>query len=535
MADFKRLSLVLMTSCAAASLAACDGATSVASPGEGVIVVPAPTPAPAPAPSPSPSPSPTPTGGPAANCPSGTTNVGTIGNFRSCRLPQLITTLTLPALPGVAYEMNGRVDVGVDRGASGTLGQAGTLTIEAGALIYANTSGADPEFLNVNRGSTIIAEGTETRPIIFTAAQNLTGNVTDESQGLWGGIILAGRAPVSNCNLSGVAGGSAQCEAVVEGTGNVLYGGATPTDSSGVMRYVQIRYSGFTITQDNELQGLTTGGVGSGTRIEYLHVHNSSDDGIEIFGGTHNLRYFVGTGVDDDSIDTDVGWKGFIQFAIAVQKPNNTQTDNYLMEIDSNNNEDALPRQFGRISNFTFIQTSSGTNAAIRLRGGADFTFVNGIIQSTRPCLNIVAGSDANGGKSTIRPANPALDEQGPPVFNSVYFACTGGLSATTTVNSITVTNEEQAAIVNAGTNNVIDGTAAGALTNGLLPGTAAAAVTPFQAATLNVSGSAFFVNTSYIGAIAGPNDNWFRGWTCNSNRADFGPTSQSCTTVPGI
>ncbi|WP_448659899.1 hypothetical protein ACPVPU_05145 [Sphingomonas sp. CJ99] len=523
----------MMTGTAAAALSACDGATSVASPGEGVIVVPAPTPAPAPSPSPSPSPSPTPTGGPAASCPTGTTSVGTIGNFRSCRLPSLVTNLTLPRLPGVAYEMNGRVDVGVDRGGAGTAGQAGNLTIEPGVIVYANTTNADNDLLVVNRGSTITAEGTETAPIIFTAQQNLTGNVTDESQGLWGGIILAGRAPISNCNLQGVTGGSANCEAVVEGTGNALYGGATPGDSSGVMRYVQVRYSGTVISPNNELQGITTGGVGSGTRLEYIQIHNSSDDGIEIFGGTHNGRYWVITGADDDSIDTDVGWKGFLQFMIASQRPNNTQTDTYMMEIDSNNNEDALPRQFGRIANFTFIHRSTGVNAALRLRGGADFTFVNGIITSTLPCLNIVAGTDANGGKSTIRAANAALDEQGPPVFNSMYFACSA-LSAETAQNSITVTNAEQAAIVAAGTNNVTNGTAAAAL-NGFVAGTGAAAVTAFNAASLNPSGTSFLVSTNYIGAVSGANDNWYRGWTCNSNRGDFGTTSAACTTVPGL
>lgn len=535
MADFKRLSLILLTSCAAATLAACDGASSVASPGEGGIIV-----TPAPTPTATPTPTPTATAGtPAASCPTAAqtgqqlTDVGVIGNrYRACRLPSVISNVSLPRVAGVAYEINGRVDVGVDRGGALNTGSAGTLTIAPGVVVYANTTNADNDFLVVNRGSTINAEGSATAPIIFTAEQNLTGNVTDESQGLWGGVILAGRAPVSNCNLSGVTGGSATCENVVEGTGNALYGGGTPTDNSGIMRYVQIRYSGTVITPNNELQGLTTGGVGSGTRLEYIQIHNSSDDGIEIFGGTHNARYLVVTGADDDSLDTDVGWKGFMQFVIAIQKPTNTQTDNYMMEIDSNNSEDALPRQNGRISNFTFIHTSTATNAAIRLRGGADFTFVNGIVTSPTACLNIVAGTTDNGGKSTIRAANAALDEAGPPVFNSVYFAC-NTLSATTTQNGVTVTNEEQAAIVAAGTNNVTNGTAANAYTSTYLPGTGATAVTPFNAATLNPSGSAFLVQTSYIGAISGAGDTWYQGWTCNSNRANFGSSSSACTGLP--
>ncbi|WP_066760050.1 hypothetical protein, partial [Sphingomonas sp. CCH20-B6] len=476
---------------------------------------------------------PTPTAGPAADCPSGTTDVGVIGNFRSCRLPSLITTLTLPRRAGTAYEINGRVDVGVDRGGAGTAGQAGSLTIEPGVVIYANTTNAANDFLIVNRGSTIIADGTAARPIIFTAQQNLTGAVTDSDQGLWGGVIIAGRAPVSNCNLSTVTGGAVDCENVVEGTGNALYGGATPGDNSGVLRYVQIRYSGTVISPNNELQGLTTGGVGSGTTIEFLQVHNSSDDGVEIFGGTHNGRNWVITGADDDGLDTDVGWRGFLQFMLVIQRPNNTQSDNYVMEIDSNNNEDALPRQFGRIANFTFVHTSTGTNAGLRLRGGADFTFVNGILASPQPCLNIVAGAVVNGEATTIRAANSALQDVGPPTFNSVYFACGSAFSAETTQGGVTVTNAQQLAVVNAGTNNVTNGTAAGAVANVYLPGTAALAVTPFAAASLNPAGSSFLVNTTYVGAISGPTDTWYQGWTCNSNRANFGATSGNCTTVP--
>ncbi|WP_326524057.1 hypothetical protein [Sphingomonas sp.] len=529
MRKFNRLGLVLLGSTAALALAGCDGASSVASPGEGTIVIPAPAPTPTPTPS---TPTPTP-GQAAASCPSGTNDGGVVGNFRACRLPSLITgNVSLAKLAGVAYEINGRVDVGVDVGGAGTAStQTGILNIAPGVVLFANTTNADNDYLIVNRGSRINAEGTETQPIIFTAQANLTGGVTDESQGLWGGVILAGRAPISNCNTN-VAGGSVNCENVVEGTGNALYGGATPTDSSGVFRYVQIRYSGTVISPNNELQGLTLGGTGSGTVIDHVQIHNSSDDGIEIFGGRTNLRYLVMTGADDDSLDVDVGWQGLIQFVIAVQKPNNTQTDNYALEGDSNGNEDALPRTNQRLANFTFVHTSTATNAAIRLRGGMDSTMVNGIVTSPVACLNVVAGETSATDKSTIRAADATKSDAGPPVFNSIFFACQS-LAAQTTVNSISVTTAEQAALVSAGTNNTPNGTAANALQNGFYPSTAALAVTPFNAATLNPSGSGFLVQTSYIGAVSGPNDAWFRGWTCNSNRANFGTTSGACTSVP--
>lgn len=513
---------------AALPLAACGGADDVASPGDGVIVVPAPSPGPGPSPTPTP-PAP---GQPAASCPAGTTDVGVIGSFRSCRIPSLITgSLTLQRAAGVAYEMNGRVDVGVDIGAAGNAagGSSATLTVQPGVLIYANTTNAENDFLVVNRGSRLNAEGTESLPIIFTAQQNLTGGVTDASQGLWGGVILAGRAPISNC-LGTAAGGTVDCENIVEGTVTARYGGASPDDNSGVLRYVQIRYSGTIISQGNELQGLTLGGVGRGTQISHIQVHNSSDDGVEIFGGTVNMRYLVVTGADDDSIDTDVGWQGFIQFALAAQRPGSTQGDNYIMEIDSNGNEDALPRQFGRIANFTFIHTTTGTNAAIRLRGGADFTFVNGIVTSQRACLNTVAGFEDASGKSTIRPANAGLQDQGPPVFNSVVFGCATNF-AETAVNNITVTNAEQQTFFNAGTNNTLGAT--NVLASVFLPSGVAATTTAFQAATLNPSGTSFFVNTNYIGAVRDANDVWFRNWTCNSSILELGSSRGACTAIP--
>lgn len=539
MPSFKRLSVILLTSCAGLALAGCDGASSVASPGAGTIVFPTPTPAATPTPTPTTTPTPTanfaattvsgvtvsqdeqlaifnagagntlngsaplsgfaPQGAaaslapfnaatlnpflvstgyvgavanasdtsfrdwtcssstlnfttsstiPTANscvsslgrsaaapaasaCAAGTTDAGTNSNYRLCRLPAVVAgTLTLPRVDGVVYQINGRVDVGVDVGTTGAApsGAAATLNIAAGVILAANPNDAANDFLVVNRGSKINAVGTVSQPIIFTSQQNLAAaGTSDATQGQWGGVILAGRAPVSNC-ISGTndaAGSSTTCEAVVEGTGNALYGGAVAGDSSGTMQYVQIRYSGTEITPGNELQGLTLGGTGSGTTLDHIQVHNSSDDGVEIFGGRTNLKYMAITGADDDGFDVDVGWRGFVQFLIVAQKTIGATSDSFSTEIDSNGNEDLLPRTFGTYANFTFIGTTSSVPATVRLRGGADFTFVNGIIKTVGPCVNMVAGVDASG-KSTIRPANSALQDVGPPVFNSIYLACNG-------------------------------------------------------------------------------------------------------------
>jgi len=369
------------------------------------------------------------TGGATATCPTGTTDDGTVQTFRVCRLPTVITgTLSLPRIAGVVYRFRGQTEVG-----DVTSGVNGTLTIAAGVTLAADSSESTNDLILVNRGSRINAVGTVTEPIIFTAQQNLNPTGTsDSSQGFWGGIILLGRAPIGVCGGTGVTnnaeGSNAACTNLIEGVTGRTYGGTDYADNSGTMQYVQIRYTGIQITEGNELQGLTLGGTGSGTTIDHVQSHNSADDGIEIFGGATNIRYFAVTGADDDGFDIDFGYRGFMQFIIAAQRLNGATIDSFSTEIDSNNNEDLLPRTYARYANFTFIQTANTAPfGALRLRGGADGQFVNGIIKSVVPCLNIIAGNGATGNdRSTVRPANAALQDAGAPTFNSVYFACSG-------------------------------------------------------------------------------------------------------------
>ena len=373
------------------------------------------------------------TGGAAAACPTGTTDDGLVQTFRACRLPQVLTTsLTLPRIPGVFYRFRGQTEVGADVGTTGA-DSGVTLTIAAGNTLVADTSEASTDLFLVNRGSRINAVGTSDAPIIFTSQQNLTANgVSEVTQGQWGGVILLGRAPTAVCATgtgpNNAGGTSTTCQQAIEGVTGRFYGGPAAEDNSGTMQYVQIRYTGIAISEGNELQGLTLGGTGSGTTIDHVQSHNSADDGIEIFGGTTNLRYFVVTGADDDGFDVDNGWRGFMQFIIAAQKAGGATADSFATEIDSNNAEDLLPRTYGRYANFTFVQTAPSAPAGIRLRGGADFAFVNGVVKTAAgaACVNIIAGAGDGATRTTVRPADSALQDVGPPTFNSIYFQCQG-------------------------------------------------------------------------------------------------------------
>jgi hypothetical protein len=530
MTKFKRATMTLLIGTATLALAGC-GADDIASPGEGTIVLPSPTPAP--------SPTPTPTPGstlatPAANCPtiSGSaqlTNDGTItgptGTYRVCTLPARFTaTTTLPRQPGTLYRIANRVDVGTDAG-PGSSGYAVTLNIDPGVVVY---SEGGPTFLAVNRGNQINAVGTPTAPIVFTSRNNVVGTNDDTSQGQWGGVVLLGRAPVTDCFEPGTGNvgsdqsnqGTVNCSRDTEGTSGALYGGASPDDNSGRMSYVQIRYSGFVLGAGRELQSLTPSGVGSATQLDHLQFHNSSDDGVEVFGGRPNMKYLVITGADDDSIDTDVGYKGFIQFVIAIQRPGGASGDS-MIENDSNNNENAVPRTNVRLANFTFIHrgvTSNANGAAILLRGGGDYAMYDGILvsESRQPCLSIA---------STTTTQTSGTDEAGAPIFRSVLFS---GCS-TPFIGDRGVTAQQVADIFNAGQNN--NSAFTSSLTNTFIDGPNEAAAVAVDPATISTN----FSSAAYVGAVRNSSDTWYRNWTCNSSYADFGSSTGTCVSLPTI
>jgi uncharacterized membrane protein len=423
-------------------------------------------------------------GGSTATCPTGFTQLAAIGANTVCQITgTLLSNLTVPFRTGVVYRISGRVDVGADIGGDGARpgGQRTTLTIEPGVRLFGESGG---DYIVVNRGSQIVADGTAAAPIVFTSRQDIAGTVNAENDiGQWGGLVILGRAPIKNCNAAGVAGGSAACENAIEGVSGTpaLYGGAIPTDRSGKLDYVQVRFAGFPLpgTAGNELNGITFGGVGSDTEVSYIQVHNNADDGVEYFGGTVNTRYLVLTGNDDDSIDYDTGYTGNIQFALVRQRAGGG--DN-IVEA-SNAGSGASPNANPTISNFTLI--GARTNA-FRMNSTTSGTFVNGVVQYTTQCFRFESSA-------------------GNPTFRSVLFDCAGGL-ATSNSDVPRITG-----IVNtAGNNNT---TTTPNTLAGVFPGANELAQTAVNPTTLG----SFFQAGTYLGAF-GPSENegnsWASGWT---------------------
>jgi hypothetical protein len=241
---------------------------------------------------------------------------------------------------------------------------AGTLTIEAGTTV----KGDNGSSLAVSRGGKINAVGTVDKPIVFTSVK------ATPASGDWGGVILLGRAPIN------IAGGTNLIEGYPAALGEkVTYGGTDAAHDCGKLKYVRIEYAGYQFGGNNELNGLTLGGCGTATEIDYIQSHLGLDDGIEIFGGTVNVRHLVITQPDDDGFDTDLGWTGSAQFVIVQQKPGRGdkgfEWDNHPSAFDS------LPRNAGQVWNYTLIGGDGASpQGGLHLRRGTAGSLNNGVI-----------------------------------------------------------------------------------------------------------------------------------------------------------
>ena len=228
------------------------------------------------------------------------------------------------------YQLGGRI--AVENGA--------ILTIQAGTVIKGEAgTGANATALLIARGGKLIAEGTVSKPIIFTSiADEITPELIEQGlftspnldptvNGLWGGVIILGEAKISASNTTGDVS-SVQIEGIPTSDQNGLYGGTNDLDNSGVIRYVSIRHGGANIGSGNEINGLTLGGVGSGTIVENVEVVGNQDDAIECFGGKVNLTNVVSWNAGDDGFDTDQSWGGTLDNFVIISPAN------HMFELD---------------------------------------------------------------------------------------------------------------------------------------------------------------------------------------------------------
>src|SRR5690606_29617062 len=269
----------------------------------------------------------------------------------------------------IAWSLSGKVTVGNDNANSATL------TIEPGTMLFGK-SGAD--YLVIARGSKIQAVGTATAPIIMTSVNDMLGLSDNESAAEWGGLVLLGNAPTNKCDQADLA----NCQVEAEGEAGP-YGGADADDNSGALKYLQDRYAGFEVIPDNELNGITFAGVGRGTTVDYIQVHNNLDDGVEFFGGTVDAKYVVLTGNRDDSLDWADGWTGRMQHVLVRHNPNNTKANRGIEGDNQSSDFTELPVSKPRIANMTIIgNTFDGEDDSegVLLRAGTAAELYNFVI-----------------------------------------------------------------------------------------------------------------------------------------------------------
>ena len=393
----------------------------------------------------------------------------------------------------------------------------GVLTIEAGTVvkgINSPSTGDQSSALIIARGARINAVGSADQPIIFTAELDDVTDGTDltkEDKGLWGGLVILGSATV------GVDGGVQNIEGIPSTEGRAEYGGSNEADNSGTLKYVSIRHGGSKLEANNEINGLTLGGVGSETIIDYVEVFANLDDGIEWFGGTVNVKHVAVSFCGDDSFDYDQSWNGLGQFWFTIQD----NLSNRAGEWDGSEAADLGPKVSPILSNCTFIgagmfSDNEDNNDALRIREDAAVHLYNSVFTGfARDAIRI--DNDNPGADSYDRFLAGDIS-----FTNNIFFDFGSG----STFNEIAdVDGGDQSLIINHlnERNNAIDDPGIGGISRqpngGLDPRVDASGVAWNGAVALE---DPFFDDVSYRGAF-GNAENWADRWTALASMGFFG------------
>ena len=366
--------------------------------------------------------------------------------------------LTFGALPGgAAHKISTSLFIGETYNSQADLAAAGitqggdgpTLTLEPGAILAFETR---RDFLIVNRGSQIIAQGTARAPITLTSISDVEDSLPEPlAVQQWGGIVINGFGVSNKCTYDGVRGEAGFALAVgtecsieaegSEGDDESQYGGDNDDDSSGILEYVVVKHTGAEVANGDELNGISFGGVGRGTVIKNLEVYSTYDDGIEFFGGSADVDGFVAMYVRDDSIDLDEGYNGTISNALVIQQEDD---GDHCIEADGIGSYSSYPdtpegeaakqaliaaglNSRPTINNLTCIVSAneSGTHSdgsGLRLREGIWPTINNLVVISS-----FAPNEDATNGNYCLRIDNSETQDAavaGDLSINGAIFAC---------------------------------------------------------------------------------------------------------------
>ena len=404
-----------------------------------------------------------------------------------------------------------------------------TLNIEAGTVIKGistPSTGDAASALIVPKGATINAIGSATQPIIFTSEfddLNTSEDLTQDDKGLWGGLIILGNGIV------GVDGNVQNVEGIPSTEGRAEYGGNDNADNSGTLKYVSIRHGGAKLEANNEINGLTLGGVGSGTTIDYVEVYANLDDGIEWFGGAVSVKHAVVSFCGDDSFDYDQSWDGKGQFWFTLQDAESNRAG----EWDGSEAADLSPQVTPIIANATFIgggpvSDNEDNNDALRIRDDGAAKVYNSVFTGFARNA-IVIDNDAD------QDSYQRLVDGDIEFVNNIFHNFGGGA---TFADIITTDGGDDNILINqlnAGTGAIADPSLGGIsrLNDGGLDPRLNDGSPALGGAFL--LGDAFFTQVPYRGAF-GNADNWANSWTALADNGFFGdlvtPVSSQTITI---
>ncbi|WP_367389163.1 T9SS type A sorting domain-containing protein [Lewinella sp. LCG006] len=398
------------------------------------------------------------------------------------------------------------------------LEEGGRLNIQAGTVIRAKPNqGDNASALIITRGAQIYAQGTATQPIIFTAEDDdITdpGDFTAQDRGEWGGLIILGYARVAR------PGGLDNIEGITVEPRTAFGGGDNPNDedNSGVLRYVSIRHGGAALAPGDEINGLTLGGVGSGTEIDYVEVFANLDDGIEWFGGTVNVKHAAVSFCGDDSYDYDFGYRGNGQFWFSLQSPE--FATGRAGEHDGANPDNQAPFSQPTIYNATYIGIGNGATGSggdandfgilVRDNGGG---FYNNSIFTGFPSVGLaIEDRDTESSFERLEAGDLAF-------ANNTWFDFGAGATAAALFKAV---DQDEVEVASSATVAANLAASANTFTNPFLAGisrTPNGGLDPrLNANSTDLGGNpaaedAFFQQVTYRGAF-GNSDLWLENWT---------------------
>jgi hypothetical protein len=301
------------------------------------------------------------------------------------------------------WVFNGLVQIGGDNT------NTATITIEPGTVMIG--AGQSSDYLYVNPGSKINANGTPWAPIVWTSPQDGFIEGTTPLPGDVGGIVLSGNAPANACP-------DAPYNCFSEFNESLRFGGGDPHDSSGSMSYVQVRYAGYVFAPNREVNSFTFQAVGDGTIAHHLQSFRGKDDCVEFFGGTARVNYFVCTESGDDGVDWDLGYSGKLQYGLVYHGEG--FGEDFGIEGASNpDNFDAMPRATPTLANYTFLGNGNGDAGILFKEGSGGLIYNTVVYQFADGCIEFAdtpATYDAAGS-----PEDPNTDVS---AFNGVIIMC---------------------------------------------------------------------------------------------------------------